>query len=224
MPAPYVVLLTPSLPSRLHLPCRDRRFRSGRNCSPKSLPFNLFADPHPLNLYPTIFYKNSGEGPLPIRYSPFFISHSRYILLSSVCHNSFVCHSYENTRGVGVFFPFRNPLVGCRGYDPDDERLSKLSTNSCPPRFTDRLPLTCPNPVGVTTTPASTPLDATLMDLPASVASKRLTVLVKSFRCNIYKNRGWHIGHHDTRTTAHQSRVTSHCQLRHRQCYHSEET
>ncbi len=25
---------------------------------------------------------------------------------------SFICHSYENTRGVGVFFPFRNALRG----------------------------------------------------------------------------------------------------------------
>src|SRR6267154_728059 len=30
--------------------------------SPKSLPHNLFADPHPLNLYATIFYKNRGAG------------------------------------------------------------------------------------------------------------------------------------------------------------------
>ncbi len=28
----------------------------------KSLPFNSFADPHPLNLYATIFYKNTGRG------------------------------------------------------------------------------------------------------------------------------------------------------------------
>src|SRR5260370_13449632 len=28
----------------------------------KSLPFNLFADPHPLDLYPAIFYKKD-EGP-----------------------------------------------------------------------------------------------------------------------------------------------------------------
>jgi hypothetical protein len=115
--------------------------------------------------------------------------HSPYTLPSSVSRKSFACHSYENTRGVGVFFPFRNPLVGCRGYDPDDERLSKPSTDSCP-RITDRLPLTRPNPVGVTTTPASTPLDATLMDLPASVANKRLTPLPKSFSCNTYKKHG----------------------------------
>src|SRR5260370_1270729 len=34
------------------------------------------------------------------------------------------------------------------------------------------------------------PLNATLMDLPASVANKRLTVRPKPFRCNIYKKPG----------------------------------
>src|SRR6267378_821437 len=37
-------------------------------------------------------------------------SHLPYILPSSVCSNPFVWHSYENRRGVGVFFPFRNGL------------------------------------------------------------------------------------------------------------------
>jgi hypothetical protein len=147
--------------------------------------------------------------------------HSPYTLPSSVSRKSFACHSCENTRSVGVFFPFRNPLVGCRGYDPDDERLSKLSTNSFPPRITDRLPLTCPNPVGVTTTPASTPLDATLMDLLASVASKRLTVRVKSFRCNIYKKPG--VAHRPPRCTDCGTPVTSDQSLPTpaSQCYHS---
>jgi len=147
--------------------------------------------------------------------------HSPYTLPSSVSRKSFAYHSYENTRGVRVFFPFRNPLVGCRGYDPDDERLAKLSTNSCPLRITDRLPLTCPNPVGVTPTPASTPLDATLMDLPASVASKRLTDIVKSFRCNIYKKPGE--VHRPPRCTDCGTPVTSHESLPTpaSQCYHS---
>src|SRR6267143_6689368 len=34
------------------------------------------------------------------------------------------------------------------------------------------------------------PLDATLMDLPASVANKRLTAIAKPFRCNTYKKPG----------------------------------
>ncbi len=33
-------------------------------------------------------------------------SHLPYTLPSSVSRNFFICHSYENTRGVGVFFPF----------------------------------------------------------------------------------------------------------------------
>src|SRR5260370_6061594 len=43
---------------------------------------------------------------------------------------SFICHSYENTGGVGAFFPFWNssPIL--------------LLTNHCP--------LTCPDPVGAT--------------------------------------------------------------------------
>src|SRR5467141_190660 len=38
--------------------------------------------------------------------------HSPYTLPSSVSCKSCVCHSYANTRGVGVFFPFWNLLVG----------------------------------------------------------------------------------------------------------------
>src|SRR5882724_10547713 len=34
--------------------------------------------------------------------------HLPYTLPSSVSRNPFICHSYENTGGVGVFFPFRN--------------------------------------------------------------------------------------------------------------------
>src|SRR5216683_5015504 len=40
--------------------------------SPKSLRFNLFADPHPLNLYATIFYKNRGA------WAPSFVVAARH--------------------------------------------------------------------------------------------------------------------------------------------------
>jgi hypothetical protein len=53
------VLLTPSLSLRLPRPRWGRRFRSGRDYPTKSLRHNLFDDPHPLNLYPAIFYKNT---------------------------------------------------------------------------------------------------------------------------------------------------------------------
>src|SRR6266852_7005198 len=39
---------------------------------------------------------------------PIPTSHSPYTLPSSVSRISFICHSYENTGGVGVFFPFWN--------------------------------------------------------------------------------------------------------------------
>ncbi len=63
--------------------------------------------------------------------------HSPYTLPSSVSCKSCVCHSYANTRGVGVFFPFWNSLVSCCGFDAGNERLSKSSTNYCH-RITDR--------------------------------------------------------------------------------------
>ena len=65
-------------------------------CSPKPLPHNPFADPHPLNLYATILYKNMrGEGALP----PFqYVSPSpqapipsllNYLLMSSFASRRF---------------------------------------------------------------------------------------------------------------------------------------
>src|SRR5882672_8464975 len=50
-------------------------------------------------------------------------SHLPYTLPSSVSRNFFACHSYENTGGVGVFFPFRN---------------SSLATHHSPLSFTVR--------------------------------------------------------------------------------------
>src|SRR5258708_30437932 len=41
-------------------------------------------------------------------------SHLPYPLPSSVSCNSFVCSSYENTGGVGVFFPFRHSSLAPR--------------------------------------------------------------------------------------------------------------
>src|SRR6266852_3681121 len=102
---------------------------------------------------------------------------------------SFVSHSYKNTGRVGVFFPFWNSLVGCRGFDPGNERLSKSSADYCR-LITDHCPLTCPDPVGATATLALSPLDATLMDLPASVANKGLTSWLNPLDATLTKNRG----------------------------------
>src|SRR6266852_1314171 len=85
----------------------------------KSLPFNLFADPHPLTPVTSIFYKNAGGR-----------GHSRRFLSP----NAFPSHTSENS-------------------------------------------------------PVS-PLAATLMDLPASVANKRLTVGLSPLDATLTKNRG----------------------------------
>jgi len=51
------------------------------------------------------------------------IFHPPYTLPSSVSRNPFVCRSYENTGGVGVFFPNWN-----RSHGPKPARLSVLSS------------------------------------------------------------------------------------------------
>ncbi len=156
---------------------------------------------------------------------------------------SFVSHSYENTGGVGVFFPFWHSHVGYQGFNPGNERPSKSSTDYCQ-LITDHCALTCANPVGVTATLALTPLAATLMDLPASVANKGLTAWLSPLDATFTKNRG--VGarlpmlrrpaytlsrtlatEHTTRVAERQSRacsgpvgVTSRCHPSHRQCYH----
>src|SRR6266852_2571777 len=74
---------------------------------------------------------------------------------------SFVSHSYENTGGVGVFFPFRNSPVDRRTFDPAKVPVSRSTINHFrlnveAPRYS---PSGDPDPVGAT---------------------------VKSFSCNTY--------------------------------------
>ncbi len=90
---------------------------------------------------------------------------------------SFVCHSYENTGGVGVFFPFWNEFAttvakGSRPQLPSYQQLAPV-----------------------------TPLEATFTGPLVNVADKRLITSLEStltetpsrnpFRCNIYKK---HLG------------------------------
>src|SRR5437899_3928724 len=56
-------------------------------------------------------------------------SHLPYTLPSSVSRNPFVCHSYENYRGCGVFFPFWNSPRRCRRFNPARENLVPASTH-----------------------------------------------------------------------------------------------
>jgi hypothetical protein len=80
---------------------------------------------------------------------------------------------------------------------PLESALTK--TAGCHPLFLPPIPILEPIPspiipvfhgIGDVTPIALSPLAATLIDLPASVANKRLTVLAKLFRCNTYEKHG----------------------------------
>jgi len=97
-----------------------------RRSFPKFHGMISFADPHPLTLLESYRFKNiAGKGSLSIPYPAFSISHSPYTLPSSASRKSCICHSYENTGGVGVFFPFWKGLRG-RG-DGNSHSLKFLS-------------------------------------------------------------------------------------------------
>jgi hypothetical protein len=71
---------------------------------------------------PPDFYRSS----IPTCRPPSLLFHSLYTLPSSVASNSFACHSYENCRGVGVFFPnWNSPLT--TNHSPLARSLSPLS-------------------------------------------------------------------------------------------------
>jgi len=90
--------------------------------SRKSFPFRPFADPHPLTPLQSYRFKNSGGRPHPGLWIDSTSSHLPYTLPSSVSRKSFTCRSYENTGGVGIFFPFwdtptcRRFVLTCRRF------------------------------------------------------------------------------------------------------------
>ncbi len=68
----------------------------------------------------------------PFKYRTF---HSPYTLPSSVSRKSFICRSYENTRGGGVFFPFWNqpaPSTPAMSESPLNHSFSCLLTSLSP--------------------------------------------------------------------------------------------
>jgi hypothetical protein len=84
--------------------------------SRKSFPFISFSDPHPLTPLQSYCFKNSGGRPHSGLSIDSTSSHLPYTLPSSVSRKSFICHSYENAGGVGVFFPFWDTPT-CRRFD-----------------------------------------------------------------------------------------------------------
>ncbi len=100
--SPVVSFLQPSnLQTFQRSTCLGRRLPQHSNLqpanistplNPKSLPLNPFADPHPLNLYATIFYKNmAGEGDAP---APVGVT-------AQSCFKSFSCNTYGPLRKCG---------------------------------------------------------------------------------------------------------------------------
>ncbi len=102
IPACYPVPVFAEMDPRQFFPSSNLSALPLPHYPPKSLPLNLFADPHPLNPVVPIFYKNmGGEG----CYRPLW----SYLVTGTLTRLiSFVCHSYENAGGVGLFFPFWN--------------------------------------------------------------------------------------------------------------------
>ncbi len=110
--------------------------------------------------------------------------HSPYTLPSSVSCKSCVCHSYANTRGVGVFFPFWNLLVG-------SQRLSRSSTDYC--QLITDLSTDLPRPCRGHCHPCLKSFSCNTYGSPASVANKRLTAWLNSLDATLTKNRGGHL-------------------------------
>src|SRR5260370_21604572 len=82
--------------------------------TPNSFPLNLFADPHPLTLVPSIFYKNIGGG-----------GHSFSVPTSNLqgC-NLFICHRSENTPVSPSIatLPKTQGLKSCVSYTSEEPR------------------------------------------------------------------------------------------------------
>ena len=88
-----------------------------------------FADPHPLNSAISYRYKNRGGW---ISWSTTVPYKVPYTLPSSVCAKPFICHSYENCRGVSPFFPIWNsPIIA----PPLAILLSNFSISANPSAF-----------------------------------------------------------------------------------------
>jgi|HubBroStandDraft_3_1064219.scaffolds.fasta_scaffold21526_2 hypothetical protein len=129
---------------------------------------------------------------------------------------SFICHSCENCRGVGVFFPFWLALSRCERFMPSRveglvsgsdgravERGSLLFTSPRAPfrRFPFQLSIDRrfrlgrkdPDPVGTLNfqlLPSLSPLSATLTRMSISVDSKGLTGKLTPLNATLTKNTG----------------------------------
>ncbi len=94
---------------------------------------------------------------------------------------SFVSHSYENTGGVGVFFPFRLSLSSAQGFIlPAPIDLSRSYRED-------------PDPVGTLPGPAHSCFKSFRCNIyrpPRKCCKQKTYASAKSFRCNTYRKQG----------------------------------
>src|SRR6266852_6863437 len=94
---------------------------------------------------------------------------------------SFVSHSYENTGGVGVFFPFRLSLSSAQGFIlPAPIDLSRSYRED-------------PDPVGTLPGPAHSCFKSFRCNTyrpPRKCCKQKTYASAKSFRCNTYRKQG----------------------------------
>src|SRR6266851_6076686 len=91
---------------------------------------------------------------------------------------SFVSHSYENTGGVGVFFPFRLSLSSAQGFIlPVPIDLSRSYRED-------------PDPVGATAHSSLKSFSCNTYEAPRKCCKQKTYASAKSFRCNTYKKQG----------------------------------
>src|SRR6266851_3674753 len=133
----------------------------------------------PVRLAPLLGYKQNEQTNF----------HSPYTLPSSVSCKSGVCHSYENTGGVGVFFPFWDSPVSCCGFDAGNERLSESSTDYCH-RITDRPSIGLHRPYKGHCHSCFKSFTCNTYGPPCKCCKQKTYGRANSFNCNTYKKRG----------------------------------
>ena len=132
---------------------------------PKSLPLNLFTDPHSLNPVVSILYKNmGGEGVLR---SPLVVPRYRYVDPTYLLCLPFL----RKHRGCGAILPI---LERAHPACPDPAGGPSWSLPRCVIHFLASL----------------SPLTATLIDPPASVANKRVAARLNPLDATGSKNPG----------------------------------
>lgn len=146
---------------------------------------------------------------------------------------SFVSHSSENTGGIGVFFPFWNSLVVCRGFDPGNEPLSKSHT-ACMQRITACRPLAFHSSPGRVWEPFGVHCHSCLKSFscnthghppPQLLQTKdlpRSTVRLTPLDATPTKSRGR--GYKCFRVIGLPRPCRGHCHASQHWCYHSEES